>query len=281
MRAMDILILSLGVVNGVFMVTGIILNISVVLSFYRSTQLRKRICYFMVLVLSCSDLIVVSVVHLLLLSSIISYYLGKENEQHEFARLAASAFVEGLSLNALFLLNIERFLALSYPFFYQTSVTKRRLIYLLIILMIVLCLAALIAFVSPLVATVMPLIYTTFFLVWFTFLNYKILTVVKAKKDAVAPCGQDVVRPRRSVRKFSTCSLVVVCYFICSSPYMIFSIYKLISENHSLKRKTLPFNLLSCTFVAINSSFNCLLFFWRNSILRREGLKIFKRTKSA
>jgi hypothetical protein len=34
------------------------------------------------------------------------------------------------------------------------------------------------------------------------------------------------------------------------------------------------FNLWSNTFLSINSTFNCLIFFWRNTILRREGMKI-------
>jgi hypothetical protein len=33
------------------------------------------------------------------------------------------------------------------------------------------------------------------------------------------------------------------------------------------------FFLWSNTFISLNSTFNCVIFFWRNSILRREGMK--------
>jgi hypothetical protein len=41
------------------------------------------------------------------------------------------------------------------------------------------------------------------------------------------------------------------------------------------------FKLWSGTLVAMNSTFNCLIFFWRNSILRREGIKVVKCFLSA
>jgi hypothetical protein len=40
------------------------------------------------------------------------------------------------------------------------------------------------------------------------------------------------------------------------------------------ERQFLLFSLWSATFVSLNSTFNCAIFFWRNSILRREGMKI-------
>jgi hypothetical protein len=39
------------------------------------------------------------------------------------------------------------------------------------------------------------------------------------------------------------------------------------------ERQFLLFLLRSTTFISLNSTFNCVIFFWRNSILRREGMK--------
>jgi membrane-anchored glycerophosphoryl diester phosphodiesterase (GDPDase) len=46
-------------VNLVFFLSGICLNSLVILSFRRSVQLRKKLCYFMIMVLSCCDLLTV------------------------------------------------------------------------------------------------------------------------------------------------------------------------------------------------------------------------------
>jgi hypothetical protein len=39
-------------------------------------------------------------------------------------------------------------------------------------------------------------------------------------------------------------------------------------------KQFLLFSLWSGTFTSLNSTFNCVTFFWRNSVLRREGMKI-------
>ena len=44
-------------VNVFFFFSGICLNSLVILSFWRSVQLRKKLCYFMIMVLSCCDLL--------------------------------------------------------------------------------------------------------------------------------------------------------------------------------------------------------------------------------
>ena len=51
------------VVNILFFVSGIFLNSLVIVSFWRSVQLRKELCYFMIMVLSCCDLLTVLTNH--------------------------------------------------------------------------------------------------------------------------------------------------------------------------------------------------------------------------
>ena len=204
MHASEALLLDLILVNVVFMAAGIFLNIIIVLSFYRSSQLQKKVSYFMILVLSCSDLSVVSVVHPLLISSIVSAYLGNEKKSLEFARVGATVFVESLSLNALVALSIERFLALSYPFLHQTSVSKRRLIYLLIILIILGLVVAVATLYPSTLVTAMSLVYLAVFLALMTFLNYKIFAIAKSKrKNTVAPSRDDKNRSKVPLRKSS------------------------------------------------------------------------------
>ena len=74
------------IINIIFMVAGIFLNSVVIISLWRSSQLRKKLCYFMILVLSCFDLAVVTITHPLLIASTIHLSQGEINKIREDAR---------------------------------------------------------------------------------------------------------------------------------------------------------------------------------------------------
>ena len=115
-------------VNVAFMVAGIVLNSVVIISLWRSSQLRKKLCYFMILVLSCVDLAVVVINHPVLILSTIVWSMEIHHKEIKATRLYTSTLLGGFSMFTLLTLNIERSLALTYPFFHQTAVTKRRLV---------------------------------------------------------------------------------------------------------------------------------------------------------
>jgi hypothetical protein len=112
-----------------------------------------------------------------------------------------------------------------------------------------------------------------------------IIAKSKRKEERVvgtATSGDEERRKRKmNFKNISTCSLAVACYFVCSFPQIIFSALRLTSETPSYDKQVLLFNIWTCTFLSINSTFNCLIFFWRNSILRREGLKVAKCVQTA
>ena len=118
-------------VNITFMIAGIFLNSVVIISLWRSPQLRKKPCYFIILVLSCIDLVVVVIVHPVQIVSAIFLCLEEYNELYEHTRLFICVLLHGFSMLALLTLNIERFFALTHPIFHRKSVTKERLLFLL------------------------------------------------------------------------------------------------------------------------------------------------------
>ena len=129
MQTSDIFsVVFLCIINIIFMVAGIFLNSVVIISLWRSSQLRKKLCYFMILVLSCFDLAVVTITHPFLIVSTIYFSQGEINKIREDTRNSIFYVLYGSSLFALFTLNVERFLALTRPFFHQASVTKTRLL---------------------------------------------------------------------------------------------------------------------------------------------------------
>ncbi len=102
--------------------------------------------------------------------------------------------------------------------------------------------------------------------------------IAKSKREdqSVVPSTATSVDENKisNMKNISTCSLAVGCFFFCSCPQIIYSILRLTSQTPVYDRQVLLFSLWSKTFVSMNSTFNCVIFFWRNSILRREGMKI-------
>ena len=124
--------------NIIFFFSGICLNALVLVSFWRSIQLRKKLCHFMIMVLSCCDLLVVLTNHPL--SALIAMlWLTKESSMYPVwmhVSLCVSHLFLGCSLLALLVMNINRYLATSYPFYYRKSTTKRKLLTFLAMLII-------------------------------------------------------------------------------------------------------------------------------------------------
>ena len=267
------------------MVAGTFLNSVVIISLWKSRQLREQLCYFMIFVLSCFDLAVVIITHPFLLVSTIYYSHEDINRLRVNTRVSISFILCGFSMTALFTLNIERFLALTCPYFHQTSVTKTKLVCFQAFLMtIIVGLSPLPYFDTKTVIAVN--IFTAISILSLLFLlvygNYKMFIIAKAKRGdkRISPTSATSVDNNKksqilNLKNISTCSLVVVCFFVCSCPEIIFAFYRLATAADSAyDRQDWLFSIWANTFGSINSTLNCLIFFWRNSILRREGIKI-------
>ena len=277
--------LLLCLLNASFMVAGIFLNSVVIISLWRSSQLRKKLCYFMILILSCFDLAVVTFIHPVLILSTISWSMKTLHKEIDIIWSCTSFLFAVFSMTSLLTLNIERFLALTYPFFHQTAVTKKRLVlFQAFWMIIILSLSPLVYVYEVIIRNILITVFVLVLLFLFIYLNYKIFIIAKSKRkdDRVTPAStatasghQERKKRKINFKNISTCCLTVACFFICCFPQLIYSVL-LSTETVAYDRHARLFKLWSATFVAMNSTFNCLIFFWRNSILRREGMKIAK-----
>ena len=111
-------------VNVIFTFVGILLNSVFIMSLLNS-QLRKKLCYFMILILACFDLAVIAVINPLIIWDTISRWLSMTCPYSIEVYYLQNLFV--FSLTALLTMILERYLALAYPFFHKISVTKSRL----------------------------------------------------------------------------------------------------------------------------------------------------------
>ena len=265
--------------NVLFFFSGICLNSVVILSFWKSAQLRKKLCYFMIMVLSCFDLLVVLSSHPYTARITMLWLTGKLDVYPsglEIETWITNIFI-AFSLLVLLVMNFDRYLATYYPIFHRTSVTKGRLLTLLAILIIVFLTFALMAandfFISYEVVVI------TFFIIVsppMVFINYKLFTIAR-KSRRISP----EMKKSFSLKNISSCLLAVACFVVLLSiPVFVFLGLKIgLKENELTLNNANVAGLWSHTIVSMNGTFNCLIFYWKNKILSTEGMKIIKSLK--
>ena len=267
------------VVNILFFFSGICLNSLVIVSFWRSVQLRKKLCYFTIMVLSCCDLLVVLTLHpfialltMLWLTEKITVYPGRLMICYQLSQ----TFL-GFSLFALLVMSVDRYLATHYPIFHRTSVTKGKLLTLFAFLVIIV-IALLVMTINNLVITneVSHLIFLIIYIPPMLFINYKLFTVARKsrKNNGISP------EMKKSFKKISSCLLVVACLSLVSIPSLVYIVLRQTSKETRFTLDNAQIaGLWAATVSTMNSTFNCLIFYWKNKTLRAEGMKVIKSMK--
>ena len=221
------------VVNAVFTFAGIFLNSVVILSLW-SSQLRKKLCYFMILILACFDLAVVVIVHPLIILEIISFW-ETTNSIGSVLVNDLIPYLSALSLIALLMITLERYLALLHPFPHKRFVTKGRLMIALVLFQLPFSVFIVLKLKGLDLPFQIGFLFAVMYLV-LCILNFKLFHIAKTVRErAVVILGnldgsgsvsrnvetKKVKVSLASLRKISTCLLAVVCYFVCNAPVIV------------------------------------------------------------
>ncbi len=279
-------VIFLCIINGVFLITGTFLNSVVIISLWKSSKLRKKISCFMILVLSCFDLVVVSTIHPIVLLVTLSLAFQGYNE----LLLQVATFIVnnlyGFAMFALLTLNLERFLSITRPIFHRTYVTRRRLLSVLALLQLLTVVLSTFCFQELLIPDyiVVNVVLVTL-LSLFVYLNCSIFLVAKQHREnnvsnVVSPCSDDRKKKKKLIllefKKAFTCFLAVICFLLCSLPGIVISWLCLAWNTPLYDEKVLHLTLWMPTISSMNATFNCLILFWKNQLLRHEGMKTIK-----
>ena len=173
--------------------------------------------------------------------------------------------------------NFDRYLAISYPIFHRTSVTKGKLLTLLATLIVVELTLYLMS-VNDLISN--PVFVLICFIIIsppMLFINYKLFTIARKtrRNNGISP----EMKKSFSWKNISSCLLAVACFVVLCT---LASTYVGISANlkdPSTLNKTHIAAFLGKTIASMNSTFNCLIFYWKNKVLRTEGMKVIKSMK--
>ena len=274
-------LLNLGIiiaVNLLFLVTGICLNSLVIISFWRSTKLRKKLCYFMIMVLSCCDVLVVVANHPLTVFASMLWLTGNLDVIPEwmYISLSLTSTLVAFSLLALLVMNFDRYLATYHPFFHRTSITKGRLFTLLVILIFVEATVALLTVNDFIISgAAHALFFCAAIFPPMLFINYKLFAITrKSRSNSGISCE---VTETFSYKNISSCLLAVVSFVVLSLPAFVYFGIRASSKDTKFTLDCLNIaRLWVKTIASMNSTFNCLIFYWKNKVLRSEGKKLLK-----
>ena len=240
----------------------------------------------MIFVLACSDLVVVTVIHPLLLSFTIYWFTKRDI----FIRFIFDPFF-GFSIFTLLTMNLERYWAVRHPYFHQRSITKRRLVGLLLILWSFVLIVSVLSHRKVFASAIPGLTILVVVFLLILYINYQMLVTVRyiKRNDALtlrcrSEQGQSVTPAtencesgeKADIKNASTCFWAILCFFLCSFPVLVHNgIWYALEDFRDDIR--MPFLLWAETFLSMNSTFNCVIFFYRTTALRFEGKKLLRR----
>ena len=219
----------------------------------------------MILVLSCFDLGVVLVGHPTIILQSVAWSFNATLQIAEILKLIY-LILQGFSFCALLTMNIDRYLAISHPFFYQALVTKRGLLKLMLLLQLASVVALVIYSIPQLkkFAYIIITLYMSIALFLILFMNCRILQITRRKRRAT----QCTTKPTPVTKRKSSCLLVIACFFVCTAPLILYNAFVAISGTSH--KDFWIYWFWAVTLAAMNSSLNCVIFAWRNRMLYTE-----------
>ena len=269
-------LIFLCVVNIIFTLSGIISNTLVIVSVWKSSQLRKKSCHFMIMVLSCFDLLTVVTNNPALLIILISSLM---EDYDLLPTLMRYLHISGVFLSfpffTLLVMTIERYLGVYYPIFHHTSVTRRRLLTFLAILLTSTIVMFTISRGSLVISSSLNLIILmALFLPPFIFVNFKLFII--ARKVRRERAISEEKGKRKNLKNISPALWVVGCLMLLYLPTSLNIAFNLAGKSFN----TITFSSIwALTCSTMNCTLNSLIFFSKNNVLRTEGIKILKALK--
>ena len=267
------------VLNVLFFFSGICLNSLVIISFWRSAQLRKKLCYFMIMVLSCCDLLAVVTNHSFVAGIAVLWLTGNLDGFSSWVTISRllNVFL-AFSLFALLVLGSERYLAAYYPVYHRLSVTKGKLLAVFLTLIAFeICLIVLSINDLVISTQVGTLIFLAVVSPPMLFTNFKLLLLTtRARKRREISLR---VKQRNSLKNVSGCLLALACLLLLSITVVVYAVLSGTSKGLSISDDAKLAGLWAKTTTTMNSTCNCLIFYWKNRILRTEGKKVIESMK--
>ena len=271
------------VLNILLTILAIFLNSVTILAYNRSAQLKSKKSYFLIMLLSLSDLFAGLFGNTSFVLVLITIIIGYPKCAIFFVFEFTAFYSTGISLMTLLGMNMERYLSILHPFYHRTKVTKSKLLKMILVLWLFVIILRLLFLAFGDVADFITSAIIVF-IACITLYMYLAIWIKVRRRRPRAGEPQETekrnaavrVRERRTsqmnerqnTKMAKSCAIVVVLTYICYTPFAI-------TFSSASSNIVSLLSLWSITLILSSSSLNSLVFFWNNPVLRREVRMLF------
>ena len=261
--------------NILIMVSSTILNTTTVLAYLKSSQLRKKTSYFLIMLLSLSDLgaaLGCSLLHSIIL---LIDMLGYERSSLTLPYIILTYVFSGMSSSILLVLNIERYLGIVHPLFHRNKVNKARVLKAIVLFWFIYVIEGFVVVLDTQIGNFVIGLTMGLNLTFLITIYVKIFLTGGGTAVAEHFSGTGNTQQKAFLRKIKlakSCLIVVGCSYVCFLPTAVMPFLPH-SPFVEIVLWTWAINLLYA-----NSTLNSVIFFWRNQILRKEAKLILRQT---
>ena len=275
------------IVNSVIMISTLITNSLIIITFWKSSQLRKKVSFLFIAAQSIADLVFGFIASRLFISALLDGMAPPYNCTLRFVTMQIISALMPFTLFTLTGLNLERYFGIVHPILHRTkSTTKLFWKYMLFS-----CTCTVISFSLSLVQTIQWNRYSypvtmLAFLAVSIYVYCKIFVAGLSRRvhgETSAQNTQQVVGDSRSTtaKRFAqelklakSCFIVVIFFLFTILPV---AIVRILATNGNLNSfDFITWRNWTGTLFLTNSSLNSYIFFWRNRLLRIEAAKVLK-----
>ena len=274
-------------VNVIIGISTVLLNGITLMIFWRSSRIRKSVCYFLLMLQSFFDFGVGIIASPLAIFALATEIAGDGRCLLGLAIGRVSMLVLVFSMATLSAMHIERYMGVVHPLIHRRSVTKRKLLKYVTFVCVVYLIAFFISFVYNAVYFILTVLIVVMYLALTVYVYARIFFAALTRKafsnsDITSDTSQRTEEERhkdgrrtqkvflKAIKLAKSCFLVVVCMFVCYLPLVC---VKGLNLNGFDKWTALTW---AGTLALLNPSLNSIIFFWKNDLLRKESRDILK-----
>jgi hypothetical protein len=271
---------------GLLFFPTVLLNGVSILTILRSSQLKKKVSYFLILLQSMIDLIFGAIA----LPLMIAYFIDRDvTREHSvvicWLHHTIGYYLTGLSVTILVALSFERYMGVVHPFIHRPKVTKRKIIIFLCSSGILFPIAVVALSLGGISLTYrLPQIMIVILLLFMVYVYTSIFVTARkrlnpANRPGALPAqtnASELTKKRRFIKEFKlakSCFLVVCTFGLCFLPSAI-----LLTPLYSLEPETYLMLWAWAYFLSsLNSCLNSIIFFWSKLLLRKEATNVMSK----
>ena len=270
--------------------TTIVLNLLTLLTLRRTPRLRNNILLYLVMILSIIDAGTGIFCYPSFTVRMTYELMEIPNNWIKYLQSNLFKLSSILSLSLVSAIGMERYLSVIHPVIHRNRVTKKKLLLLLVFIWSICTFpfATAILINKPLnfiiTATLLLLILLTMYAyirIGFAVIRCKVRhgEVLNACVGQEESGGGNVNERRKEkigilkqLKMAKSSFLIALCYLFCYMPTLLLASTKA-NVSVTLRALASPWCLL---FVMLNSCLNSVIFFWRNTSLRKETMKVLR-----